>query len=205
MMTSDGDRSSRKRAWYAGMAALGALAIGCATMTEAAQKKFAADHAGCPATVRPRPDLKWGDNDNAIEVTGCNSDVLYSCAPYHLEPNPDGTSSSPVSAACSTTNWCTPDGCDSFELAARNTLVRDKTCPLERVTAKPHGPQIPAPPADIGADPERMRMWVQSHQQAIAGHTFMTASGCGAEVLYECVKPAYGVRAIPICGPAAAQ
>ena len=142
-----------------------------------------------------------GSIDHAYEVTGCGTDVLYRCAPYHTEDNHG--SGSTVLPACSATDWCTPDGCDSFELAARNTLVKDKSCPVERVTATPHAAQIPAPPPDIAADPERMRLWVQTHQQQIAGQTFVTASGCGAETLYECQKP-YGVRAIPICTPAAA-
>ena len=136
------------------MAALGVPTIGC-SLTEVAQKTFAASHPGCPATVRARPDLDLdpgGSIFHAYEATGCGADVLYRCAPYHTED--DHGSGSTVLPACSATDWCTPDGCDSFELAARNTLVKDKSCPLERVTATPHAARAMATASWSGDRPQ---------------------------------------------------
>jgi hypothetical protein len=134
------------------------------------------------------------------EVTGCNADVLYDCGMKGQHANEHGQTWQ-VGGECSNTRWCTPDGCDSFDLAARNTFMKDKTCPLERVTSTQHTPVIAAAPSDIAADPERMRLWTQTHAAQIAGHTFMTATGCGSEVVYDCQKPS-GPRAIPVCAPA---
>jgi hypothetical protein len=186
--------------------AVGALAstllVACGpTMSEAAQKAFAEKHPGCPATVRERRDLMWGvpavyspghgnvlsSTGNAHEVTGCNSDVLYECSPETTWV-----------AFCVETDWCTPDGCDSVELAARNAFVNDKACPVERVSAATRAPVQPAAPADVAADPDRMRVWTQAQQERIAGHTFMTATGCGSETVYDCKKPP-ATRAIPAC------
>jgi hypothetical protein len=199
---SDGRRSCGYRVvrWFCtGFAlALSGLVVGCATMNEVAEKQFVGDHPGCATTVRQRPDLVYGSSAT-YEVTGCNNDVLYTCTPLHMEQNSDG-SNSPVSASCSKMDWCTPDGCDSFELAARKTFERDKACPFERVSATEHAATIPTAPADVASDPKRMRIWVDTHEAQIAGHTFMTATGCDAETAYECMKPPIP-RSIPICAP----
>jgi len=160
-------------------------------------------HPNCKPLVRERRDLFTSDDSGVFEITGCHLDVLVSCTAGHWETYTatDGSNyKSPVGAACSNTTWCTPDGCDSFELAARNVFAAAKTCPVNRVTAANHAPVTPAPPPDIAADAERMAMWKQTHEQQIAGHYFWAASGCGTEAIYECLKPA-GVRAIPVCAP----
>ena len=71
------------------------------------------------------------------------------------------------------------------EIAARHLLADAKTCPIERVTAAAGA--TPAPPPDIAADPERAKLWTQSHV-APQGFTLITASGCGAEITFRCVN-----------------
>ena len=178
------------------------------TMSEAAATAFVKDRTGCQPTVRERPDLPSSRTNyspwkgiygtgKVYEVTGCNADVIYDCGMEGQNANRRGQTWE-VAGECSPTGWCTPDGCDSVDVAARNTFVKDKTCPLERVTATRHAPMIAPPPSDIAADPERMRMWTENRQQQIVGHTFMAAAGCGSETVYDCMKPS-GTRAIPVC------
>jgi hypothetical protein len=119
--------------------------------------------------------------------------VIYACSNY---TNPHNWHYGP--AECAETGWCTPDGCDSFELAARDTFVKDKACSVERVTATPHPPVLPPTPPKIAADSESSRTWTQAQQEKVAGHTFMTATGCGAQTVYDCTKPP-GTRANPVC------
>jgi hypothetical protein len=211
MHTENEKAWSRKETCFSlrlGVAAACTLLAGCgtATMNEAARQAFAKSHAGCQATVRERPDLGAAMvNSTAYEVTGCNSDVIYSCQPRRWESYtcPDGSSCTSLAGAeCRESSLCTPDGCDSFELAARNALVKDKTCPLDRVTAAPHATVLAAPAADVAADPERMRMWTQAQREQIAGHTFMAATGCGSETVYDCRRPY--IRVPPVCVPAGA-
>jgi hypothetical protein len=153
--------------------------------------------------VRERGDLYVSEPASVFEITGCGLDRLVSCTRGHWETYTaaDGSlTHSPVSAACADTGWCTPDGCDSFELAARRAFAYSKTCPMSRVTAANHAPVIPAPPPDVAADAERLAMWKQTQEQQYAGSYFWTATGCGADALYVCQK-APMTRAIPICVP----
>jgi hypothetical protein len=190
-------------AWLAvtGLAAM--ILTGCTTMHEAAEEAFLTGHPGCKATVRERGDLPAGrtklyetaypGETATYEVTGCGSDVIYLCQPKILWQ--DGTGG--VIAKCVVSGWCAQDGCDSVELAARNTFVKDKACPLDRVTVTMHAPVRAAAPPDVAADPERMRIWTETHKQP-ADHTLMTATGCGAEAAYDCTKPS-GTRSMPSC------
>jgi hypothetical protein len=149
--------------------ALGVFAFsssGCFTTTtlEAAQARAAAMNQDktCKPVTRERRDLFTDGDASAFEITGCNLDVLVSCTRGHWETytNPDGSmTQSPVGAACRDTSWCTPDGCDSFELAVRNAYSRSKACPVNRVTAANRERVTPAPPPDVAADAERMALW----------------------------------------------
>jgi hypothetical protein len=187
---------------YLAVAGLAAMILaGCGTTrtgTAAAKQTFSTSHPGCHATVRERRDLAGErlvvrSRAQAYEVTGCNADVIYACSNY---TNPHNWHYGP--AECAETGWCTPDGCDSFELAARDTFVKDKACSVERVTATPHPPVLPPTPPKIAADSESSRTWTQAQQEKVAGHTFMTATGCGAQTVYDCTKPP-GTRANPVC------
>src|ERR1700722_9039530 len=157
--------------------AVGALAstllVACGpTMSEAAQKAFAEKHPGCPATVRERRDLMWG------------VPAVYS--PGH------------GNVLSSTGNAHEVTGCNSdvlYECSPETTWVA--FC-VETVSAAARAPVQPAAPADVAADPDRMRVWTQAQQERIAGHTFMTATGCGSETVYDCKKPP-ATRAIPAC------
>jgi hypothetical protein len=160
------------------------------SMRQLAVNDFRTKHAACePITVRERPDLEneeysqaMGSDMTVYEVSGCNAVAVYPCFPFKMTPRDQPN----VPAICSTPDWCSPTGCLTDELAARHKFVDDKTCPLDRVTAHV---TTPAPPSDVAADPERMRLWTAAHT-AKSPYTFMTASGCGSEVLYECVAGA---------------
>ncbi len=169
--------------------ALGCLAItglastilaGCGpSMSEAARAIYVKDWGGegCKATVRERSDLNSSPRSHEVyEVTGCSADVIYMCTPgqMHSDTVYDTTYVGWVKAECSSTGWCTPDGCDSVNLAVRKTFAKDQACPVNRVTATPAKSVQPA--------------W----------HTYMTASGCGSETAYDCEKPR-GTRSIPVC------
>jgi hypothetical protein len=177
------------------------ILAGCGTTrtgTAAAKATFATSHPGCHATVRERSDLAAErlvvrSRGQVYEVTGCNADVIYVCSNYTNAHNWHYGA-----AECSATGWCTPDGCDSFEMAARNTFLKDRGCSVERVTATSQSPVLPPPPPNIAADAESLRIWTQTQNERIDGHTFMTATGCGAQTVYDCTKPS-GTRAIPVC------
>jgi hypothetical protein len=205
---------------HSALAILGIVVGGCGeTMHDAALKAFAASHQSCSAVVpvvKDRPDLVPYDPPGrtftgkpiplaAIEVTGCQSDVIYECLPRHWDVDTCSGGrqcATPAAPICKETGWCTPDGCDSFELAARNAFMKDKSCPLERVSAARQAAPSPPAPLEIGADPERLRLWTKTNQEKLADHTFMAATGCGATSLYDCSKASSLTRAIPVCSAA---
>jgi hypothetical protein len=180
------------------------ILAGCGTTrtgTAAAKATFATSHPGCRATVLERSDLAAErlvvrSRGQAYEVTGCNADVIYVCSNY---TNPHNWHYGP--AECSESGWCTPDGCDSFGLAARRAFVKDRSCSIERVIARPRSPVLSPAPPNVAADSESLRIWTQTQQEKVAGHTFLTVTGCESETVYDCTKPS-GTRAIPICTPA---
>jgi hypothetical protein len=173
----------------AGLASLVLTACGT-EMRELAINDFKTRHVACePIAVRERPDLvnteysqTTGRDMTVYEVRGCNAVAVYPCFPSRMTPRDQQNDP----AMCSTSDWCSPNGCLTNELTARHKFVDDNTCPLDRVTAHV---TTPAPPSDVAADPERMRLWTAAHT-AKSPYTFMTASGCGSEALYECVAGA---------------
>jgi hypothetical protein len=159
-------------------AALGALLVGCGpTLGEAARQVFVQAHAGCEATARERFDLEA----NVVEVTGCDDDQMYRCVPGHINQ----VTGYWKGAECARTTECTRDGCGPADWA-RNAFAKDHACPVARVAAAPRAPVVAAAPADVAADPARMRIWTEAHQAQIEGHTSVTATGCGSEALYDC-------------------
>jgi hypothetical protein len=117
-------------------------------------------------------------------VTGCGADYVVAC---HTSIRRGG------GVICSSAPVCITEGCDSFELAARNGFVDAFSCPVERVAAAPHAAPAPepppSPPADIASDPERLRIWTRNNgppPQPGAGLTFFSVRGCGHETTYGC-------------------
>jgi hypothetical protein len=96
-------------------------------------------------------------------------------------------------------------GCGTMNLpdAASQIFSSSVTCPPERVVIKAR-PDVapttvlPAPamapaPAEIAADPERMKLWRQQHDTApdfgrLNAKVF-EATGCGHHALYVCAHP----------------
>ena len=187
MQHDEKDTSAMMTTWFnvrLALAGVAALLAGCGSaMSDIARNNFAASHPGCPMTVRERPDLKRPVAFTSVyEVTGCNATELYPCSPAYTGEN----SARDSPAQCSTPDWCTPAGCYTVELSARHAFAKDRSCPLGRVTATPHTPLGAAPPPDVAADLERMRMWTKTHEEQMAGHTSMSAAGCGSEIVYDC-------------------
>ncbi|MCM8730886.1 hypothetical protein ACFO8O_07875 [Hephaestia sp. GCM10023244] len=94
--------------------------------------------------------------------------------------------------------------CASHEEAARDTLARAVTCPIERVTAtqidgvrwsevRKREHPIPDPPADILADPQRLALWQAKHAPYSEGFDWyykaFHVAGCGHEAEYLCQCP----------------
>ena len=187
------------------LAPVAVLLASCgSSVTTAARDTFVAKYR-CPSdevAVRERPDLSGPSNGShggaLVEVSGCDADVIYACDPPRASTDAIRSRSGWKDAWCRPTGWCAEPGCDSFGEAVRHAFVTDETCPYERVNATAHEPVMPVAPSDVAADLERMRIWTRFHQEQIARHTFMTATGCGARAVYECDKPP-GARTLPIC------
>jgi hypothetical protein len=89
--------------------------------------------------------------------------------------------------------------CQSLGDGAKETFSQANSCPLDRVEArerpdlKTPSARAPDPPADIAADPARLRMWQEQQADRAArsdtGHHFVEARGCGKSVLYDCRPP----------------
>jgi hypothetical protein len=174
---------------------------GCAmTMSDAAVAEFKNRYpleSSCPPTVRERPEMESLVGEAVYEVTACSRDVLYLCSGGHT--GVQNFNQGNHDSACTATTWCTPDGCDSVEIAARNAFVKEQSCPLERVSATTRAPNLPAAPPDVAADQGRMQVWTQTQKEKVDGHTFMTAVGCGSTVAYDCTKRSGVPRAMPVC------
>jgi hypothetical protein len=95
-------------------------------------------------------------------------------------------------------------GCASREEAARDTFATAFTCPVDRVTVtKVDGVRwsevmkrehpIPAAPADIRSDPQRLAKWKEDHNYFSEGfdryHRAFRVNGCGHAVEYLCQCP----------------
>ena len=83
--------------------------------------------------------------------------------------------------------------CASETSTARDVFVRSVTCPADRVIVvlrsdiKPKQASKAAPPPDIAADPERLRLW-HEQQDAPAPHScnVYDVTGCGQRLLLCC-------------------
>jgi len=93
-------------------------------------------------------------------------------------------------------------GCQSLSDGAKETFSQENTCPADRVEVRER-PELKAssfttgtsqPPADIAADPERLKMWQKEQRERLErndnnGHKYAQARGCGKTVLYDCRGP----------------
>ena len=174
-------------------AVLTSLPVGCAASFEAAARDtFLHDQPECGATtVRPVGE----PGEHLFEVAGCNTVVIYGCTKLEMTTH---RGESYAQTICSPTNKCTTEGCDSVDLSVRHAFEKDKACPYERTEAALTAPVAPAPPADVAADPERARLWAESHPlPAMFSRAFYRVKGCGAEGVYQCAPAAY--REAPVC------
>ncbi|HEY2747966.1 MAG TPA: hypothetical protein VGL86_25260 [Polyangia bacterium] len=182
-----------------------AMLPACGLMGGLARTQFMQDHNGCePTLVRERPDLLApgqpppnvvAAGHRAYEVVGCNSHDLEVC--YSAGYTPDGVLSP---AECSSEKMCDPSpSCSSdYPTAASVLFVTEYSCPRDRVTAASSAPIAPAvrtAPADVAADPARMAVWTQTHQEEInridarnRSLHFVTVDGCGSHVVYACQR-----------------
>jgi hypothetical protein len=90
-------------------------------------------------------------------------------------------------------------GCGSKQETARETFSKDKSCPLERVSAVAR-PELSSydltfgaqtPPREIAADPARLAMWKAEQEKTRAGWddkmSVFEVGGCGEKKYYSCV------------------
>jgi len=72
--------------------------------------------------------------------------------------------------------------CATYEGTARSAFVHDASCPADRVTVA--RAQLPAPPADVAADPARLALWKDDAEKRAEHRIVVT--GCGQERRYDC-------------------
>lgn len=97
------------------LAAASAGLAGCATMAGQAESSFSARHPECDATtVRERTDLSsklrsTNANGHAYEVSGCDTEEIYTCTESHWEFHPceykGGTCGGLVPSSCAPSPW----------------------------------------------------------------------------------------------------
>jgi hypothetical protein len=162
------------------------------SMPEVAARTYAASHGGAHADVTVRADLGH-DGMTVYEVHDGTQRALFPCFPYHIYLTgayDDGAAVSSIAPAeCLTSDWCDAHGCDTVELSARHAFATTNSCPLDRVIAAPRAAILPAPPAEIAADPERAALWYRAHQDEVTSArdgTWQTATGCGSTTIYRC-------------------
>jgi hypothetical protein len=168
-----------------------------------ARDQFSHDYSGCSGTVLgERPQFRPGPEPNVVhsgweayEVVGCNHHALYVCDSAGYDAS--GVLSP---AYCSGRPWCDPVGCDSdYPSAARDSFVTDNSWPRDRVTAT-QTPTVPlAAPPDIAADPERLKVWTETHAREIRqsqAQTQVSVNGCGATASFSCTKQS---PSAPLC------
>jgi hypothetical protein len=90
-------------------------------------------------------------------------------------------------------------GCQSVIDGAKEEFSKSNTCPLDRVEARER-PELKAssftakqkPPADIAADPSRLKMWQEQQERSrTAGDgigSIAEARGCGKQAFYRCSR-----------------
>ncbi len=95
----------------------------------------------------------------------------------------------------------TVSGCDNdhfnYGRAAQEELTSRYSCPKDRVTVSPR-PDLKAfdlmmepgkPPAEVAADPGRLKVWREKQDELEAGYNnakVMEAKGCDHHVFYSC-------------------
>ena len=88
-------------------------------------------------------------------------------------------------------------GCKSKEQGAREHFSKDLTCPEDRVEVRERADvkasawmRVETPPADVAADPERLKMWQAKQDERRSyeesSDAIFEAKGCGAQKLYAC-------------------
>jgi hypothetical protein len=93
-------------------------------------------------------------------------------------------------------------GCDSVLDGSKRNFSSEFTCPIERVDAHPRPDLHPSslegasPPADIAADPGRLKMWrdrqAKSNELRDSNDDIFELTGCGHHVLYACHRYSKG-------------
>jgi hypothetical protein len=90
-------------------------------------------------------------------------------------------------------------GCQSVTDGAKQQFSEDHTCPLERIEVrarpelKPSQFRSPSAPAEVAADPARLRLW-QAKQAELAENVdswgeIVEVRGCGVQLFYSCGHP----------------
>ncbi len=85
-------------------------------------------------------------------------------------------------------------GCGSVQMGdqARDVFVKSESCPASslRVVQRPDipvgGPRE-TPPTDVAQDPARLAIWQKNHTPDQHARAAYEVSGCGHDVVYECV------------------
>jgi hypothetical protein len=87
--------------------------------------------------------------------------------------------------------------CQSLADGAKKTFSRSNSCPVDRVEVRERPDLLPSsfqsqgtPPADIAADPERRKLWLQQREKMATAFdgtlTIVEAHGCGRDTFYGC-------------------
>jgi hypothetical protein len=93
-----------------------------------------------------------------------------------------------------------PSACKNKEEGAREAFAAEFTCPVNRIEVRPRpdvklSDTIPMiePPAEVKADPERLKMWrdkqTQGKRKGDESCEMFEARGCGEQTLLCCSRP----------------
>lgn len=129
-------------------------------------------------------------------MRGCGVHTLYRCesAGYSGETL--------LPTTCAQTIWCETPGCATdYAARAREAFATQKSCPVDRVRAVVATDSI-APPDDIAADAERVKLW-RARLRAELDHesqvgALVLVRGCDATAVIDCTNHAPGA---PTCAP----
>jgi hypothetical protein len=103
-------------------------------------------------------------------------------------------------------------GCSSWLLSstAKDAFERQQSCPRGRIKISSVAVQprdvfeMPAPPAEVAADPGRLKVWTRNLNDDLKDHgdlTFFDAVGCGAHLNYFCWMEPNGDEWTSTCDP----
>jgi hypothetical protein len=105
--------------------------------------------------------------------------------------------------SCSWSGWLLSD-------TARGTFSERQSCPDERIKlaytiiVRPQDVfETPAPPADVAADPGRLKVWTRTINDTFDEYmnlTLFDAVGCGAHLDYFCWSEIQNSEAVFLCG-----